>query len=46
MPQGMRNERKVGRLPAARDGKKRVYEPLLTVLQDFYCPVYAAKRLH
>lgn len=35
-PHGMGNERKRGRLRAARDGKEACYEPLLTVVQDFF----------
>lgn len=35
-PHGMGNERKRGRQRAARDGKEACYEPLLTVVQDFF----------
>lgn len=43
-PHGMGNERKRGRLRAARDGKEVCYEPLLTVVQDFLLPCLRCKK--
>ena len=43
-PYGMGNERKRGRLRAARDGKEACYKPLLTVVQDFLLPCLRCKK--